>query len=153
MNKLELKHIAPYLPYKLKVMFPCEIETPELNTDTLMGLEKSYDESDNWLGLFDEFETVNMDNFKPILHPLSDLKVEQDRFGNYIGKMRELSEIYWKDNMNSDLENCVNEERFNEVIIQSPLLVSYNILLKLFEWHFDVFGLIKNGLAIDINTI
>jgi hypothetical protein len=24
---------------------------------------------------------------------------------------------------------------------------------KLFEWHFDVFGLISKGLAIDINTL
>ena len=24
---------------------------------------------------------------------------------------------------------------------------------KLFEWHFDVFGLIDAGLAIDINTL
>ena len=24
---------------------------------------------------------------------------------------------------------------------------------KLFEWHFDIFGLIEKGLAIDINTL
>ena len=29
----------------------------------------------------------------------------------------------------------------------------YWIAQKLFEWHFDVFGLIEAGLAIDINTL
>ena len=27
------------------------------------------------------------------------------------------------------------------------------IVLQLFEWHFDVFGLIEKGIAIDINTL
>jgi hypothetical protein len=29
----------------------------------------------------------------------------------------------------------------------------FPIMQKLLEWHFDIFGLIKEGLAIDINTI
>ena len=33
------------------------------------------------------------------------------------------------------------------------LYLPYNIVSKLFENHFDVFGLIEKGLAIDINTI
>lgn len=32
-------------------------------------------------------------------------------------------------------------------------LIRYGDVLKLLEWHFDVFGLIEKGLAIDINTI
>jgi hypothetical protein len=30
---------------------------------------------------------------------------------------------------------------------------NYEDIVKLFEWHFDVFGLIDAGLAIDINTL
>ena len=30
---------------------------------------------------------------------------------------------------------------------------NYETIEKLFEWHFDVFGLIEKGLAIDINTL
>jgi hypothetical protein len=30
---------------------------------------------------------------------------------------------------------------------------SYFLVSYLFEWHFDVFGLIEDGLAIDLNTI
>ncbi len=29
----------------------------------------------------------------------------------------------------------------------------YKVVKKLFEWHFDIFGLIPAGLAIDINTL
>ena len=29
----------------------------------------------------------------------------------------------------------------------------YGFVLNLLEWHFDVFGLIEKGLAIDINTL
>ena len=31
--------------------------------------------------------------------------------------------------------------------------MSYGLVSKLIEWHFDVFGLIEKGLAIDINTL
>jgi hypothetical protein len=31
--------------------------------------------------------------------------------------------------------------------------VDYWIVEKLIEWHFDVFGLIKKGLAIDVNNL
>lgn len=29
----------------------------------------------------------------------------------------------------------------------------FNMLQKLYEWHFDIYGLIENGLAIDKNTL
>lgn len=29
----------------------------------------------------------------------------------------------------------------------------FNMLQKLYEWHFDIYGLIEKGLAIDINTL
>lgn len=36
---------------------------------------------------------------------------------------------------------------------QQSLNNVYELYQKLFEWHFDVFGLIDAGLAIDINTL
>ena len=29
----------------------------------------------------------------------------------------------------------------------------YGVVEKLLEWHFDIFGLLEKGLAVDINTI
>ena len=31
--------------------------------------------------------------------------------------------------------------------------INYGIVEKFIEWHFDIFGLIEQGLAIDINTL
>lgn len=43
-----------------------------------------------------------------------------------------------------------------DIIDQRRVVLTANQMLlwqKLFEWHFDVFGLIEKGLAVDINTI
>jgi predicted nucleic acid-binding protein len=37
---------------------------------------------------------------------------------------------------------------FNQYVINN-----YSLYQKLLEWHFDIYGLIENGLAIDINTL
>jgi hypothetical protein len=39
---------------------------------------------------------------------------------------------------------------FNFIDLQ---FISYCSFNKLLEWHFDVYGLIENNLAIDINTL
>jgi hypothetical protein len=39
------------------------------------------------------------------------------------------------------------------VWINNVIENNYNLYNKLFEWHFDVFGLIQKGLAVDINTL
>lgn len=45
------------------------------------------------------------------------------------------------------LKNNRDKEDLTYVVNQ------YDAMQKLFEWHFDVFGLIEAGLAIDINTL
>jgi hypothetical protein len=67
--KLELKHLAPYLPYGLN----CELDTNVHSI--LIGLEKSFS-NDSFVGRFDEFGEHNLWQFKPILRPLSDLTKE-----------------------------------------------------------------------------
>lgn len=116
--KLELKHLAPYLPYGLKG----EIFN-DLDVITGLDIEHSI------------VETLNngnclIDNFKPILRPLEDLKKSGVDFG-----------VYNNDNL----------QEFNKEIIYGNC--SYNSMKILLKNHFDVFGLIPNGLAIDINTI
>ena len=41
----------------------------------------------------------------------------------------------------------------NDIELGMVLSKMYIEVVKLFEWHFDVFGLIPEGLAIDINTL
>lgn len=49
------------------------------------------------------------------------------------------STVYQDGNPNDMVDEIVHE--------------SYLLMQKLIEWHFDVFGLIEKGLAIDINTL
>lgn len=107
--KLELKHLAPYLPYGLKVS---SIHT--LNAENGIG------------NINHIVRAVNKGKkqYRPILRPLSDLTKEEYRclfYGN-------------------PLDYKIDE-------------LPYKTFIKLLEWHFDVFHLIPQGLAIDINTL
>lgn len=42
------------------------------------------------------------------------------------------------------------DRRYN---CESRQIYAYDMFKKLFEWHFDIFGLIEAGLAIDINEL
>lgn len=114
--KLELKHLAHYLPYKVKIY-----------VDTEYGKTR-----EPWeLGMHTIDIAIMYDSNKMILHPLSDLsKSEYDDFKHKYS-LREI-EDYSNLNANSWGLECG---------------------LRLFEMHFDVFGLIEKGLAIDINTL
>lgn len=131
--KLELKHLAPYLPYGLEVIYTHTKERGSIRN--LYDIEEYNDIKlgINWL----YGEHIWM--FKPILRPLSDLTKE-------IEVDSELTTIS-KDN---------TWGRFDEIATLKPhqlrfiQLREYELLL---EYHFDVFGLIEQGLAIDINTL
>ena len=119
--KLELKHLAPYLPYKLRIKTKYGWDTMA----TLNEYEVNGDHEDSYSYEDHPDEVLE---FKPILRPLSDLtdiEVEKLEYG-YI---------------NSIIEKLKSKE------IE---LIVYEYLVKN---HFDVFGLIEKGLAIDINTI
>tara|TARA_R110000803_G_scaffold10007_5_gene31097 strand:+ start:1555 stop:1962 length:408 start_codon:yes stop_codon:yes gene_type:complete len=129
-NKLELKHLAPYLPYKVKVSKIHCIHSGE------------------GIGSINHILTTKSDNYKPILRPLSDLTKEIEVDGN---KFIPYEDDYLSDAIcsyeNLDLLCEYNGDISNDSTIPYP------IMSLLFQWHFDVFGLIEKGLAIDINTI
>lgn len=78
----------------------------------------------------------HLDNRTPVLIPLSELSsyhmavLRQIRFPN--------SEQWTKQHYN-----------FIKTVKSFPELQMLNIVQKLYEWHFDVHGLIEKGLAID----
>jgi len=134
MEKLQLKHIAAYLPYGLKFT---------------IGYGKVFNLTSNHIfnnhtGLF-----KGLDNeAKPILRPLSDLTKEIevngekfypcDYFDNECNKFR--------NEVEEEFKNMSRNNYFDGYI-------AHIAVLKLLEWHFDIFGLIEKGLAIDINTL
>lgn len=141
--KLELKHLAPYLPYGLK----CEILNYKCDYvgdkyDTIKGY---YFYGDSPYFNFKhgrDHAGKNTTNFKPILRPLSDLTQEDliDDLGTTI------SHLDWVTNEREHWIKFYSREHWLNDI---PYVI-YNYLIKN---HFDVFGLIEKGLAIDINTL
>ena len=144
MKKLELKHIAPYLPYKLQGVFnlrsvadnyPNEMRRKELKPDAV-----------------DFF----VDYCKPVFRPLSDLTKEIEHNGERFNPMRKLGEFMYiaqPDSFGNE-KDAVNWVRaMTNLVSYDCLNLPYFVCEKLFEWHFDVFGLIDEGLAIDINTL
>lgn len=120
--KLELKHLAPYLPYGLKI-----------------GAVKDFEGIREVNGSNNCSKYVNIDavvrlQYKPILRPLSDL----DKVNGF------------------SLSDMITHGYHNPFWQPENFDVKYLMHLdfeKLTSWHFDIFGLIPAGLAIDINTL
>lgn len=120
--KLELKHIAPYLPYGLKYAHR-----------DIIDHENDYEA---WVTP-EEVESVLADvEAFPIFRPLSDLTKEIEHNGEKFVPRKWLHDNY-----------------VSETIGLNPATWSHRSTDKLFEWHFDVFGLIDARLAVDINKI
>lgn len=83
---------------------------------------------------FDEFKYF-LGNCKPLLRPLSDLTKEIEHNGEKFVPSEKL--------LDSSMLQYTDDIR----------MLRHGDVEKLHEWHFDVFGLIENGLAIDINTL
>lgn len=123
--KLELKHLAPYLPYGLKIYCTDVIEEMR----TLNSCSLNIKGRSNIYGMF-----ADIDEVKPILRPMSDLENHPHIFSYGI--------------FPSCVEDIIrNKSEFD--LYNTP----YDIYIILIENHFDVFGLIPAGLAIDINTV
>lgn len=142
MQKLELKHLAAYLPYQLKCVYKGDKNV------SILGL--SYNEGEKLLIKIGIHEWTNFFNIKPILRPLSDLTKEIEVNGE---KFVPADILFPVCEFKSEYERIV---AIKELELQNAITHSctyFSIVQKLFEWHFDVFGLIEKGLAININTL
>lgn len=127
---LEIKHLAPYLPYGLKYL---KIKNNEIET------MKCISEGINMVD-FGWGDALSFNEIKPILRPLSDFdKIEND--------------LYLSTDFESSYYGNNNEVIFTNTSDKNYLTDIINVSSFMFENHFDVFGLINQGLAIDINTL
>jgi len=85
----------------------------------------------------------DISEFKPILHPLSDLTKFREDLG-FVPLNEILNCEYYG---YSELRYMIENNNF--YLLPSISFQLNNILM---QWHFDIFDLIKNNLAIDINT-
>lgn len=134
--KLELKHLSPYLPYGLKMICLNYWEGDDSPEAEWLLDSLSADDNYWWNEDGDNF-TIGSD-FKPILRPLSDL-YNEIATDNVIHYPYATLKIPLDLAMNMDYENINN--------------FPHRVITQMIKWHFDVFGLIPKGLAIDINTL
>jgi hypothetical protein len=125
--ELELKHLAAYWPYKLKCQY---IYSGNIGTiSNIYTIGSCYDNDDIKISI-DFYEAEHIWMFKPILRPLSDLTKEElinQGFSHHI--------------------DYLTHEK------QDPLKAPYDMVQYLLSQHYDIFNLIPNNLAIDINTL
>ena len=136
--KLELKHLAPYLPYELKLYWhkDCDPVWIELQLDHVHHVIKRTNNKE---------ALPPQDLWKPILRPLSDLTKEIKVNGE---------EFVAHDRTSAGMLH--GRDSRGSVIIENRLRtnsITYQDMTYLISLHFDVFGLIDAGLAIDINTL
>lgn len=157
---LTIKHLAGYLPYGLKLT----------DGKSITELCASYLLIDD--GFKNEFtsmcEITSGGKFwiKPILRPLSDLTKHCD--GLRLVPCEELLKIRFKKHYQEEAISRYKEICFNDKKVWFQNIGNYNmdvpsieniaiqphwVIQKLYEWHFDVYGLIEQNLAIDKNTI
>jgi len=132
MNELELKHIAPYLPYGIKMYFE-----KSGRIELLTGIQLSIHSDHYTFNFTDKWIDPNIWNYKLILRPLSD-------YDNI--------NLFAVIDLNCDLTNQIELESYatNKIGLSD---LSYLTVELCFQNHIDIFRLIDAGLAIDINTL
>lgn len=141
MKKLELKHLAPYLPYRLKILD--EKSEPSDNIFTLESVN-IYESVSDTEGNID----ISFMEIKPILKPISDLStLVKDEFEKYDGIRSGKAD--------EEIINLFCEENGVDELIENIELKSlpYECVEYMFRNHYDFFGLIDDGLAININEL
>lgn len=164
--KLELKHIAPYLPYKLRVQY----------WDRNVQLNAASGSSTNWIGINALLQRQGeKQNCYPILRPMSDLikpiKIKGYNKDFEFIPLEHLSKIAFpKNGIHEYSEDILRVKLgvnysfyYNEYEKSFGCQVGYNgrgkwdydcfvnnqkeLFEALYMWHFDVDDLISKGLA------
>lgn len=151
--KLKIEHLSIYLAHELRMIF----EGKGGRIITLRGITN---QGENGVTITDGYGGMWLDTcrFKPILRPLSDMFKEIEVDGKKF-----IPELIFDTNcstvdspiyLSNDKKRAYFKE-FSSLDIREHHLsfMPYGMIDQLVSWHFDVFGLIDKGLAIDINTL
>lgn len=150
--KLEIKHIAPYLPYRIN---PLKIVYGD-GVCTLEGISGGYNLELRHGQLVSS--NINIESVKPILKPMSQVS---ELFKYFIDVMpfgqEYKSRLFFEEKKHTEKTDLfwIKSSVAMELMINksSPLTSPYLAVEVMIKNHFDVFGLINAGLAIDINTL
>ena len=133
--KLEIRHLASYLPYGLNIK---DVKHGSV-FEALHFITTPNQDFSLFKGNFDQL--TNDKYLKPVLFPLSSLTKEITIDGESFIPIREIKNLELFSHY--ELEDFVRNN-FTYGYIES---LSYQLLSQLFEWKIDVFGLIEAGLA------
>ena len=134
--KLEEIHICSYLPHEVY----CYImgHNDELNNPMQERILGIFDNNEITVTLSDnDSDSYYIEDIKLILRPLSDLV--SPKFAS----------------LGNEMNGVYSRQKVIDIIngVQDISVVSFYYIQLLLQNHFDIFGLIKNNLAIDINTL
>ena len=141
MGKIELKDIAAYLPYGLKVIYE---EHFGLNDYEIKDIN-AVNVCSGTIEILCNHSYIWTDKYKTILVPLSDLTKEIN------GKIG-LTELLKLNSFNTDLMSWEEQLEYLDIFTKKDL-INLADALWMFEHHFDIYGLIDKRLAVDINTL
>jgi len=168
MKKLELKYLAPYLSHNVTVYVN---DLKDINAKPIHKLHTNE-------GVGSINHMLTSDRYRLVLRPLSDFTKEIEVNGERFVPIIELFQLIDGGSYTEDrvliknekglfvISNSISQLSFNSKENYfdyktfdfdgedwQPSFNQLELFNKLFEWHFDVFGLIEAGLAIDINTL
>ena len=147
---LKSEYIAPYLPYDLQVLFEKEyFSTLKLVSDVHFSA-RDHNGGEFRTGYFvnDEFR-----NWQLVLRPLSQLFEEIEVNGKRVIPINMLMQ-FWEMPPVGTQEYSYKEQYFYKMLECVDLnCIRYGQYQMLLSWHFDIFGLIKNGLAVDMSQV
>ena len=155
--KLELKHLAAYLPYGLKYQLKGNFPTKEGVENIIEDIRKitPFD--------FTLKKVLEWGSCKPILRPLSDLTKQIEHNGikfylmDFIGEeVYDFPDSTFDTDYTSyfvDLDVYLTEFQDVKWTDHHLKFLPYGLIQLLLMLHFDIYNLIPNDLAIDMNTL
>jgi len=130
-KKLTMDKLAPYLPYDLKIMDTVRGEEFNLKDYCSEYIPDDYKDEFGKMGLY---KILDDKYLKPILKPLSDFK--DILFRNLVKKY----------NCSREIAYCLQKLSRNRPFLNE---LTYEAYIFLISNHYDIFGLIEDGLAIE----
>jgi hypothetical protein len=146
-KSIPLKEIVGFLPYGLKVK-------TSLRTRELVLGQEFIDINNETITVH---EVISNSFHKPIVRPLSDLTKEITHNGETFVPKDELRKLSGAIKPSEELKNTFSIQMNKGYVIGfSALCMHVDQLMlfeKLYEWHFDIYDWIKDGLAVSINDL
>lgn len=133
---MEIKEIKGYLGTGCKLIYACilDAENDEVNILDSRTLQHAVDTS------YGTYEV------RLALRPLSDLTKEIEHNGEKFVPIEWLEDKYYTLDLHKECKSIFEDSRWLTTC-------SWLLIQHLQNWHFDVFGLIEKGEAININTL